>query len=752
MLRWITALVFVLVAASAADAQSWRAMMAPGPLAAPHAELEEDCDSCHLSFAGVPNEKCLACHEGLAAKIETGEGFHASVADQKCTACHDDHEGRDAPLTEKEATSDFTHAQTGFPLSGAHAEVSCAACHDEQSMEVISSRCAACHEDAHDGELGTSCTPCHKTTRWHSLLKTLPAHEVPTTGGHANLACGDCHIQGAHLEEVTVECGDCHPEAHGGTEAACDTCHVVEDWHDADFDHSVCTCALPEEHQTAPCLGCHADFNFVDTPTTCSGCHTKDLTHEPLGECGRCHLATSWEKRDEFDHNEDSTFPLDGLHLGTSCDQCHPSMTDFEAAPTDCAGCHAEAGREAHGDFGDCAPCHTTAGFDDSTFDHASTGFPLTGRHADLKCQACHEADGSARQARDDGPTGPLEPIRLASAGDPVGELLILAAAGRSGGSGGSVRSCADCHADPHDGTVGRNCGSCHATNAWEPTKFDVARHAKTRFPLEGAHATTDCALCHVDERLKPLPVECAECHTDRHAGQLGTDCAKCHNVIAFTEVEGFDHENATGFALAGPHEPLACAECHEGDRSLTMKAAAEPSACQVCHVPPHNEDLGTDCETCHPAVHGIQFSTARGMEFDHDFTGFRLTRRHRGLSCAMCHPFGASLPVGECASCHLDPHAGGMTVECELCHKPDRWRLARFDHDLSGWPLRGRHFVTPCSSCHVNQRWVGVPIDCFGCHDLDARRANQTVGNHPFGLFDCTDCHTSQWTWRAVR
>lgn len=740
MVRLVVLLTLSLASAAPALAQSWRAMMAPGPLAEAHAPLEEDCDSCHLSFAGVPNEKCLACHEDLAAKIETGQGFHASVADQKCVACHDDHEGRDASLTRKEKRAAFTHAQTGFALEGSHGDLPCAACHDEKSPAEISSACVGCHADAHDGEVGMQCTPCHKTTRWSALWKTLPAHEVPTTGGHAGLECAACHVQGAHLEGDTVPCATCHVQAHGGTTAACETCHVVEDWHEAEFDHSVCTCALPEEHQTAPCLGCHADFEFTNTPSTCEGCHEADLAHEPLGECGRCHLATSWEKRDEFDHNVDSPFALEGLHLGVSCDQCHPAMDDFQSAPQECAGCHADAGRVVHGDFGDCAPCHTTAGFAPSTFDHASTGFPLTGQHAEVPCQDCHGASKAHARAT-------LEPIRLASAGDPAASLLTL----RLAKKGAAPRTCVDCHADPHGGSVGTRCGECHATTAWMPPTFAVAAHAKTRFPLEGAHVETDCDLCHVEGRLKPLPLDCAQCHMDRHAGQLGNDCDKCHNVVAFADVDGFDHET-TGFALAGPHAELACATCHEGDRSLTMKAAAEPNACQVCHVPPHSEDLGTDCESCHPAVHGVTFAMARGMEFDHGATGFRLTRRHRGLACAMCHPYGATLPVAECAACHLDPHAGGMSLECELCHKPDRWRLARFDHDLSGWPLRGRHFVTPCSSCHVNQRWVGVPIDCFGCHDLDARRANQTVGNHPFGLFECQDCHTSQWTWRAVR
>jgi len=57
-----------------------------------------------------------------------------------------------------------------------------------------------------------------------------------------------------------------------------------------------------------------------------------------------------------------------------------------------CAGCHAERGLAAHGDFGACDRCHSTAddGFRGSTFDHATTGFTLNGRHATLGCRDCH--------------------------------------------------------------------------------------------------------------------------------------------------------------------------------------------------------------------------------------------------------------------------------------------------------------------------------------------------------------------------
>jgi hypothetical protein len=156
----------------------------------------------------------------------------------------------------------------------------------------------------------------------------------------------------------------------------------------AEFDHGPCTCAFPGKHQTVGCLECHVDFGFTDTPILCGGCHEDDRKHEPLGECARCHNATSWSDS-QFDHDK-TKFPLRGQHLAVSCTQCHTTAGVFRGAPKDCAACHAEDGEQAHGDFGPCEKCHVTDGFAESTFDHASVGFPLTGRHAETPCQDCH--------------------------------------------------------------------------------------------------------------------------------------------------------------------------------------------------------------------------------------------------------------------------------------------------------------------------------------------------------------------------
>ena len=374
----------------------WRAMLSPGHLIGAHADLDGQCDECHLVFQGVPDGRCLGCHEAIAERERSGEGFHGSVADQECTACHTDHGGRKADATHREARTAFDHATTGFALGGRHRRLDCEDCHGD-SLETVSGACTGCHadDDSHQSALGPQCEQCHVDTGWASQLKTLSAHILDTTGGHDGLACVDCHLHGANLDR-TVVCADCHDQSHGGTTSDCAQCHQVSGFVPASFDHGPCSCSFPGKHQTVPCLACHDEFRFTGTPTLCSGCHESERPHEPLGECSGCHTALSW-KEGRFDHST-SAFPLDGAHLEVSCDQCHAD--GFRGIPMDCASCHAEAGLEAHGDFGACQPCHTTAGFTPSSFEHATVSFPLTGRHSAAPCQSCHDTQVEGYQAR----------------------------------------------------------------------------------------------------------------------------------------------------------------------------------------------------------------------------------------------------------------------------------------------------------------------------------------------------------------
>ncbi|MCB9687876.1 MAG: hypothetical protein H6738_18865 [Alphaproteobacteria bacterium] len=365
----------------------WRALVSPGVLTKGHDEFAGNCDACHLVFDGVPDAKCLGCHTDVAGRIASLEGWHAQHQDQRCSTCHPDHRGSTFVGTTDEALLAFDHGATGFALRNAHARQKCDDCHGERKLDQLADGCALCHDDPHGSALGPDCGTCHVDTGFLDGLKRLVDHQTEMTGGHAGIGCDGCHTQGDHLKAL-VACSECHEEAHGGTVADCAQCHQVSGFKPAEFDHGPCTCAFPGKHQTVGCLECHADYKFTDTPILCGGCHEKDRKHEPLGECARCHTATSWSEG-EFDHDT-AKFKVEGAHLAVSCTQCHTEAGVFRGAPTACDGCHHDAGMEAHGDFGACERCHVVAGFAPSTFDHATTGFPLTGKHIDQPCQGCH--------------------------------------------------------------------------------------------------------------------------------------------------------------------------------------------------------------------------------------------------------------------------------------------------------------------------------------------------------------------------
>src|SRR5207244_1085840 len=62
-------------------------------------------------------------------------------------------------------------------------------------------------------------------------------------------------------------------------------------------------------------------------------------------------------------------------------------------------------------------------------------------------------------------------------------------------------------------------------------------------------------------------------------------------------------------------------------------------------------------------------------------------------------------------------PHGMGDT-RCSVCHSTEGWTKVTFDHDRTGFPLRGGHAVTTCSSCHASSDFrAALPTSCAACH-----------------------------------
>lgn len=163
---------------------------------------------------------------------------------------------------------------------------------------------------------------------------------------------------------------------------------------------------------------------------------------------------------------------------------------------------------------GDCKLCHVGMKWntltDNFRFDHAKeTGFALKGAHKQALCLRCHNDRGPVTVFQEQG--------------------------------------CGGCHADVHEGELGPDCASCHTERTWQPVG-QVELHARTRFPLVGAHALVSCHRCHPGSRVGnflPADNECLTCHTvDLNNTQnpqhipLGwvDNCDRCHLQTAWNQ------------------------------------------------------------------------------------------------------------------------------------------------------------------------------------------------------------------------
>jgi len=330
-----------------------------------------------------------------------------------------------------------------------------------------------------------------------------------------------------------------------------------------------------------------------------------------------------------------------------------------------------------HDDFpADCSLCHEGDDWNtiraDFVYDHAKeTGHALEGAHEAAECLRCHNDRG---------------PVQLYS-----------------------VRGCAGCHEDPHESRMGSDCSSCHSQSNWLVVGA-IADHARTRFPLVGAHAAAACFACHQGAevgRFERVSIACIDCHADDLAtalvpnhqalGWAQQDCSTCHTAAGWGG-GAFKHPY---FPLTGAHRSTACAECHVGG---VYKGT--PDTCVGCHqreytaAPGHVAgNFSTSCQQCHSTA------TWQGASFS-----------HVGI-------------VNGCVACHLDDYNGttnpnhaaaSLGTQCQQCHGVNSWNVNNFNH---AGVTRG------CVLCHANDfdpnedrehRKPGASQNCQWCHDTN--------------------------------
>lgn len=491
-----------------AHAASIESLVMPGPVIEAHAEVEQECASCHSAFSQAQQNKlCLVCHEEVAVDLDKRVGFHGIHPDPartECRSCHTEHKGRAADIVGL-VPEGFDHDNTNFPLTGDHAAQPCASCHAKDTAFRDTEReCASCHEndDPHRSNLGQQCGDCHEPSRW-SLTRF--DHNTITdfrlNGAHSALSCASCHVDQI-FEKTPDTCASCHAldDVHAGERGdQCQSCHTEKSWADSSFDHRAETdFALQGRHSDLTCSACHlSTMSLTTPPSSCAGCHSADDVHRGQRgtDCAECHSSSSWKT--DFDHLASSGFALTGAHSDISCNQCHRGSLQ-DPLDTECEDCHASD--DPHeGELVSCSSCHNESSWTNRVrFDHEFTEFPLLGMHGLATCDQCHVSAAFHNAAQ----------------------------------------ACADCHTpdDKHDGSLGTDCGQCHNPSGWALWNFD---HTATDFALDGAHQGLVCNACHLQSAADPLKIatSCISCHSndDAHQGQFGNACERCHSTEAFT-------------------------------------------------------------------------------------------------------------------------------------------------------------------------------------------------------------------------
>jgi len=597
-MAWLHAFLLLLLWPSFVTAQSLNDVISPGELVAGHAKWASECTKCHERFNKSAQPKlCLDCHKEIAGDIRDLKHYHGRIPDTECRICHTEHKGRKAQIIKLDE-SKFDHSRTQFPLKEAHKE--------------------------------------------------------------AQKKCVSCHLAGKKFRDAPTRCNDCHRkhDVHkGGLGEKCETCHTEKNWKVTNFDHNKTRFKLENKHADTKCKECHADRSYKDTPQDCYSCHRKtddkDGHEGRFGKkCGDCHTTKAWDPS-TFDHVK-TRFSLKGKHDEAECASCHKGTLYQEKLSLTCVGCHRKDDNDKghKGGLGDkCESCHNERGWKTTRFDHdKDTKYPLTGKHAKVKCETCHRTGVTVV-------AGKL-PDKLS-------------------------QECVSCHRkddnenkNGHKGKFGEKCATCHTTEEWKKTIFN---HDKdTKYLLKGKHEKIKCDACHLPEKgpiyKAKLATTCIACHKkdDKHKGQLGDKCETCHDEKKWADVP-YDH-NKSRFPLTGSHAKAECKKCH-----LTPAFRDAPSKCYSCHEKEdkHKRRFGIKCEECHYT------GTWKSWDFDHSKTHYRLDGAHKKVDCEACHKetlVDPLKPGQTCISCHAkdDVHDGGFSAQCERCHVTSSWKKVR--------------------------------------------------------------------------
>jgi hypothetical protein len=392
------------------------------------------CNKCHIRpkvevpprmyfWKELDTKTCENCHKNPHTKT-----FSKEFLAKKCTDCHSPEGWKISPTR---TNKNFKHQDTRFPLTGSHIPVACSTCHNKGGQQIFKfpsyekQFCIDCHKSPHKDQfngpiLEKSCNDCHNTKKFDQL-KPFDHNQshFKLVGKHNTLKCSECHKKTKMLMPIKQQkfmhqfkfpdvtnktCTKCHSDYHKGQfEQSCQECHNENDWKKVKFDHNTGSdFKLRGKHESVKCAECHKPSTsekilyknerrpliiYKPLPMTCYNCHYKKDVHKgDFGKaCQDCHNESNWKSYKDFHQN----FTLYGVHYSLSCNECHTDNRRLGGMSDNCFLCH-QKDDVHYGSIPNCGTCHRQDFWEQTTFRHSITNFPLRGSHRTLECINCH--------------------------------------------------------------------------------------------------------------------------------------------------------------------------------------------------------------------------------------------------------------------------------------------------------------------------------------------------------------------------
>jgi hypothetical protein len=548
------------------------------------------CTACHnkrlksgrISYLGLASE-CDSCHKGVHKLSKPDLAKH-------CDLCHVSGKvNRGLRLAEWEGKH---FEQTRVVLRGKHLEQPCTKCHPKAEMadRTPPRGCTDCHRPNHPTPAQLAkCEDCHKEGQpWKKATVDHRRFGFTLLGKHASIDCKRCHPRGAKPDYSPGGCTSCHEhrDAHKGqfADKPCDSCHVEGGKRTRPFDHNQDARFHFEGLHADPkvrnkCVSCHAQKIYRTGKLGCVDCH-KDK-HKGLSgpNCTECHSVNQHWK-DAINSHKHLKFPLEGLHREVRCIKCHPN-SKYKLGEVHCVDCHGKTDPHKGKLGAACERCHVPEKGAPKFNHEKMTKFARTGTHQQVGCSTCHR---SARPVPPEVGWSKLEPATKLN--------LTLPLMGKR---------CADCHADPHKGSAGVECGQCHGTASFR--LLSAAGRAQRPNDHDRGWLGRHVHLPFNDNDLLAEGRACARCH--------GNACDRCHRTM-----------------LPKSHTALWRLRTHGA------AAAFDSESCRVCHVTGF-------CIQCHRTTAPLNHRGAWGKLHGYAAGTFA------DNNCYVCHS------RGDCLACH---------------------------------------------------------------------------------------------------